>query len=100
MKNCIISFGLDLTKITKAKIKVDEKGRKWLYLQASISLEPDQYGNQASIWENQSKEERENSKRNYLGNGKITFFDTGLTATVTQAEAPAGNDLTDDDLPF
>jgi hypothetical protein len=57
MKNCIISFGLDLTKITKTKIKVDEKGRKWIYLQASISLEADQYGNQASVWENQSKEE-------------------------------------------
>ena len=100
MKNCIISFGLDLTKITKTKIKVDEKGRKWIYLQASISLEPDQYGNQAAVWENQNKEERENSKRNYLGNGKITFFDTGTTATVTQAETPAGAELTDEDLPF
>lgn len=100
MKNCIISFGLDLTKITKSKIKVDEKGRKWIYLQASISLEPDQYGNQAAVWENQNKEERENSKRNYLGNGKITFFDTGTTATVTQAETPAGIELTDEDLPF
>jgi hypothetical protein len=86
MKTCIISFGLDLTKITKAKIKTDEKGRKWLYLQASIQIEPDQYGNQASVWENQTASERQYDKRNYLGNGKITYFDTGTTTTVTQSD--------------
>jgi len=101
MKTCIISFGLDLTKITKAKIKTDEKGRKWLYLQASIQIEPDQYGNQASVWENQTKEERENNKRNYLGNGKITYFDTGSTTTVTQSEKEiTGVESDNDDLPF
>jgi len=101
MKTCIISFGLDLSKITKAKIKTDDKGRKWLYLQASIQTEPDQYGNQASVWENQTKEERENSKRNYIGNGKITYFDTGTTTTVTQSEKEIdGVESLNDDLPF
>jgi len=101
MKTCIISFGLDLSKVTKAKIKTDEKGRKWLYLQASIQIEPDQYGNQASVWENQTKEERENSKRNYIGNGKITYFDTGTTTTVTQSEKEIpGVESDNDDLPF
>jgi hypothetical protein len=101
MKTCIISFGLDLSKVTKAKIKTDEKGRKWLYLQASIQIEPDQYGNQASVWENQTKEERENNKRNYLGNGKITYFDTGSTTTVTQSEKEiTGVESDNDDLPF
>ena len=52
MKNCIVSFAMDLTKITKAKIKTDEKGRKWLYLQASIQIEEDQFGNQVAVWEN------------------------------------------------
>jgi len=101
MKNCIISFSLDLTKISKAKIKTDDKGRKWLYLQASISVEPDQYGNQASVWENQTKEERENAKRVYLGNGKITYFDTGTTTSVTQSE-PEISDIgsENNDLPF
>jgi len=101
MKNCIISFSLDLSKITRGKIKTDDKGRKWLYLQASISVEPDQYGNQASIWENQTKEERENQKRVYLGNGKITYFDTGVTTSVTQTELEInGITSVDDDLPF
>ena len=100
MKNCIISFGLDLSKVSKSKIKVDEKGRKWLYLQASITLEPDQYGNQASIWENQSREERENQKRNYLGNGKITFFDNGTTVGIAANQPTENQENSDLDLPF
>ena len=101
MKNCIISFGLNLSKITKGKIKIDDKGRKWIYLQASITVEPDQYGNNAAVWENQTKEEWENTKRNYLGNGKITYFDTGITTSVTQTEIEiSGTTSVDDDLPF
>lgn len=99
MKNCIISFGLDLSKVTKDKIKKDEKGRLWLYLQASISVEPDQYGNQAAVWENQSREEREKDKRNYLGNGKITFFDNGTTVGIAPNQ-PTENEPSNLDLPF
>jgi len=100
MKNCIVSFALDLTKITKAKIKTDEKGRKWLYLQASIQIEEDQFGNQVAVWENQSKAERENSKRNYLGNGKITFFDSRSTVIVSTTQTTETDTTEESELPF
>jgi hypothetical protein len=100
MKNCIVSFAMDLTKITKAKIKTDEKGRKWLYLQASIQIEEDQFGNQVAVWENQSKAERETSKRNYLGNGKITFFDSGSTVLVSPTQTTETDSTEDSELPF
>jgi len=100
MKNLIVSFAIDLSKISKNKIKKDEKGRLWLYLQSSVSLEPDQYGNHSSIWENQSKEERENQKRNYLGNGKITFYDSGNTLYTSEAENSENQENRNLDLPF
>lgn len=100
MKNCIISFGIDLSKVSKEKIKVDDKGRKWLYLQASITVQEDQYGNQVATWENQTKEERLNGKRNYLGNGKITFFDSGATVIVSPSELSENQNNDVADLPF
>lgn len=100
MKNLIVSLGIDLTKISKEKIKVDEKGRKWLYVQVSVSLLPDQYGNHSAIWENQSKEERENQKRNYLGNGKITFFDNGSMVGISPVQPTENQENEIEDLPF
>lgn len=100
MKNLIVSLGIDLTKISKEKIKVDEKGRKWLYVQVSVSLLPDQYGNHSAIWENQSKEERENQKRNYLGNGKITFFDNGSMVGISPVQPTENQENDIEDLPF
>lgn len=66
----LISASIDATKVTKAKMK-DGK-----YIQVTIELkdEPDQYGNNVSIYENQSKEEREaKEKRVYIGNGRVVW---------------------------
>jgi hypothetical protein len=42
----------------------------------SINDETDQYGNNASIWLAQTKEQREaKEKKTYVGNGKVTWTD-------------------------
>jgi hypothetical protein len=100
----LISASIDVTKISKDKLVKGEKGT-YLNITISINDEVDQYGNQAGIYESQSKDEREaKAKKNYLGNGKIAWTSDGgskpkqTSATPAPAQAPVIEE--GDDLPF
>lgn len=95
--------------INVAKIPKDEliKGEKGSYLNVTVSLndETDQYGNNASIYVAQSKEEREAGEdRTYLGNGRVVWTDGSVQTYQKegeQAAVPAGGmEDVDDELPF
>jgi len=73
----MLSAKLDVTKITKEKLY---KGAKGTYCNITISLndEIDTYGNNVSVYEEQTKEERDQkAPRNYLGNGKVFWSNDG-----------------------
>lgn len=106
----IISASIDLTKIDKNKIQtLDKNGEpfKWgaKYYNVDITVNDDfnQFGQDVSIAESQTKSQRDaKEKRNYLGNGKTVWKDEGNAApqnTPSQREeippAPVY-----DDLPF
>ena len=67
----------------------------------SINDQVDQYGNNVSVWYEQSKEEREaKAERIYLGNGKVVFSG-GSTPAPAQVQALVESVRTNDDsLPF
>lgn len=91
----LLSLKIDVTKINKDRLY---KGTKGTYLNLSVALndEKDTYGNDVSVWEEQTKEERENKQeRNYLGNGKTVW--EGEKKTVKN-DSPIDN--SEDDLPF
>lgn len=96
----LISASIDVTKISKDKLVKGEKGT-YLNITIAINDEVDQYGNQAGIYESQSKEERESkAKKNYLGNGKIAWSSEG-GSTPKPAPAPAPTPIVEEDnLPF
>ena len=81
------NLSINLSKIDKDKIFKSEKtGNQYLSLTGFISEEPDQFGNQVSVHERQSKEEREAEvTRNYLGNGAI-FYSTSDDFEVPSKE--------------
>ena len=95
----LISASLNVLKIDKTKLF---KGDKGTYLKITISINDqiDQFGNNVSVWEEQSKEEREAKvQRNYLGNGKIVF--DGSTGSVKNKSCEYAHTLPlEDDLPF
>lgn len=99
----LISASIDVTKISKDKLVKGEKGT-YLNITISINDEIDQYGNQAGIYESQTKEEREaKEKKNYLGNGKIAWSsEGGSTAKKAPAPVPAPTAKVEEgeDLPF
>lgn len=85
----LISASIDVTKISKDKLVKGEKGT-YLNITIAINDEVDQYGNQAGIYESQSKEEREaKEKKNYLGNGKIAWSSEGGSTAKQGGSKPA-----------
>lgn len=102
----IISASIDVTKIDKNKIKsTDKNGQpfknnaKYLEIQIVLNDEVNEYGQDASIRINQSKEEREaGEKAVYLGNGK-TVWNSEANAISVQAEVITPTQPADD-LPF
>lgn len=80
------------------QISLKQADGSYKNLTISISDSTNPYGQNISIYEEQTKEERDAKKpRNYVGNGKIFWTDGNVSvAEKRQTEsAPA-----DDDLPF
>ncbi len=107
----ILSFSIDLTKIDKLRIKEvtkkDGSIGKYYSVTVTINDEQDQYGNIASMSDEQTKEERESkAKRNYLCNGKRVWSSNPSQTPTAQkpatAIAPSVTTLpsNDEDLPF
>lgn len=96
MKSLITNLAINLSKIEKEDIKTDAQGRKWLYVQVAINKEADQYGNNAAMWINKKTE---GAARLYIGNGKMTFFDSGTGELWINGQKTETEPFPDD-LPF
>lgn len=94
----LLSLSVDVSKITKDKLIPGKKG-KYLKLTVSIGDEKDQYGNDVSCWEEQSKEERDaKKKKNFLGNGKVFWESDSRPSQETHNHEDESEE--EDDLPF
>lgn len=108
----LLSGYFNLNKLDKSK-DVNEKG--YVNITLGVNEKIDQYGNNVSIWVNQTKEQREAEEpRNYIGNGKIVFINPSENLEVpprqetqtTNADFNADRNVADtstestDDLPF
>lgn len=96
MKSLITNLAINLAKIEKEDVKIDSQGRKWLYVQIAVNKEPDQYGNNSAMWINKKAE---GAGRSYIGNGKMTFFDSG-TGEILVLGKPIEEQPGEDILPF
>ena len=92
----LVAVSIDLTKIDKTRIVEGKNGGKYINLTISVNDEEDQYGNNVSLWQSQTKEEREaKENRLFLGNGKSLWSDSdkGAKASNTSKKEEANNDL-------
>ena len=96
----LASAKINFSKVPKEKLYVGEKGT-YGNITISINDTKDQYGNNVSVWVEQSKEEREaKAERIYLGNGKVVFSGGSTTAPAPVQAPQAPAPVTYDDLPF
>tara|TARA_R110002096_G_scaffold30185_4_gene90240 strand:- start:4419 stop:4721 length:303 start_codon:yes stop_codon:yes gene_type:complete len=71
--SAIINYSLRVDKLPKQKFVAGKDGAVYVNLTMSLNDET-RYGNNASIYISQTKEENEAKKpRTYLGNGKIVW---------------------------
>jgi hypothetical protein len=71
--SAIINYSLRVDKLPKEKFVAGKDGAVYLNLTMSVNDET-RYGNNASIYISQTKEENEAKKqRSYVGNGKVVL---------------------------
>jgi hypothetical protein len=102
----IANISINLSKIDKSKI-VEGKNGKYLNVTVSIADTKDKYDNDVTAWQQQTKEERDaKTERNFLGNGRKLFDNTGVNESVpnvtAKKEAATESSFAEDDnsLPF
>ena len=111
---------INVKNIDKARLQTLKSGAVGFPMSFAINDEVDQYGNNVSMWMDQTEDERKSkAKRVYLGNGKLSWsngvitivnkdnpdgFVVGADGVIAKAEAePVKAEVeadTDPDLPF
>ena len=89
--SALLSFGLK------------QPNGSWKNYTISINDTTDTYGNNVSIYESQTKEEREaKAKKNYFANGKVVWTDGKITVAEKKEQVKTGSRATEDidSLPF
>jgi hypothetical protein len=87
----LINFSLRVDKLPKEKFVIGKDGAVYYNGTISISDETNQWGQNVSITDSQTQEEREAKKaKNYLGNGKVVWTDGKVTTATKQEVKPAG----------
>lgn len=98
--SAIINFSINLDKLDKSRI-IKGKSGNYLNLTLSVNNEVSPYGDNASIFISQTKEEREaKSPRTYVGNGKVAWTDGTIEAVQTEKQAAPAVEEGVSDLPF
>ena len=97
----LLSVSINVADLPKEKFV---QGKKGTYYNFTISVNDDtnQFGQNVSLFDSQTKEEREAKKaKTYIGNGKVVWTDGKMT-TVVREDAPqeAAPAADSGDLPF
>ena len=93
----LISLSIDVSKITKSKIK----DMKYLDVTISVDDATNQWGKNASIYESQTKEEREaKAPKAYIGGGKVVWTTGTISVAEKASNEPKKANPPNEELPF
>jgi hypothetical protein len=93
----ILAASIDLTKIDKTRIVQGKNGAQYYNLTIIVNDTKDQYGNDISVQQGQTKEERASkAKAVYIGNGKKIWEGESKQTTSNAPSVTEGLN----DLPF
>ncbi len=98
--SALINLSINLDNLPKEKFV---KGKKGTYYNFTVSVNDDTnaYGQNASAFDSQSKEQREAKQpKTYIGNGQVIWTDGTCVKAERQEEAPAKQAVATNDLPF
>lgn len=101
--SALLNLSINVEALPKEKFV---KGKKGTYYNFTVSVndKTNDYGQNVSVFDGQTKEEREAGKaKNYLGNGKVVWTDGKILKAEYQEqtqEATTNQPEVTDDLPF
>jgi len=99
----LISVSINVADLPKEKFVVGKKGTYYNFT-ISVNDDTNQFGQNVSLFDSQTKEEREAKKsKTYIGNGKVVWTDGQMTKVVREEEAQEAapsSPAAPDDLPF
>jgi len=95
----LINVSLRVDKLPKEKFVSGKDGAVYYNFTIGVNDESNQYGQNVSLTDSQTKEEREAKKpKTYLGNGNVVWTDGNIKVADKKVEATAKE--VDDNLPF
>lgn len=101
------SLRINVMEIDKTRLFSAKKGKKYLNLTVLIDDKTDDYGNNVSCWEEQSKEERLNKEhRNFLSSAGKVFWESDGNSNSSAGKVADTQPVEDekpieeDDIPF
>ena len=97
--SALINVSLRVDKLPKEKFVSGKDGAVYYNFTIGVNDESNQYGQNVSLTDSQTKEEREAKKpKTYLGNGNVVWTDGNIKVADKKVEAT--KELVTDDLPF
>jgi len=97
--SAIINYSIRVDKSPKEKFVAGKDGAVYLNLTMSVNDET-RFGNNASIYISQTKEENEAKKqRNYVGNGKVVWNNGSIVNAEKEVKEALQEEVVSD-LPF
>ena len=97
--SALINLSLRVDKLPKEKFVSGKDGAVYYNFTIGVNDESNQYGQNVSLTDSQTKEEREAKKpKTYLGNGNVVWTDGNIKVADKKVEATAKE--VESDLPF
>lgn len=98
--SALINVSLRVDKLPKEKFVAGKDGAVYYNFTIGINDEANQFGQNVSLTDSQTKEEREAKKsKYYIGNGNVIWTDGNIKA-IKKEQAPATTTEVASDLPF
>ena len=96
----LINVSLRVDKLPKEKFVSGKDGAVYYNFTIGVNDDSNQYGQNVSATDSQTKEEREAKKpKTYLGNGNVVWTDGNIKVADKKVEVTA-KELVEDSLPF
>jgi hypothetical protein len=99
--SAIINLSIRVDKLPKEKFVMGKDGAVYYNCTLNINDDANQWGQNVSLTDSQTKEERDAKKqKNYLGNGSVVWTDGNIKAVKKEGQPQQVAAVEVDSLPF
>ena len=99
--SALINVSLRVDKLPKEKFVAGKDGAVYYNFTIGINDDANQFGQNVSLTDSQTKEERDVKKpKNYIGNGSVVWTDGNIVAVKKEQNIAEKAQTVSDNLPF